>query len=142
MAGRYRTDFPAWADWKAASGTVSRSTSGGPGGGAQTTNTGGAVNDYVEYEVAGMEAGTYTLTLIYVRNTSSPILTAAVNGGNLSPTVDAYNGSTLLNRVATWTGVTLTEDVNTLRFTATSKNASSTGYDFRLQWVGLERTGA
>jgi len=95
---------------------------------------------YVTYDVA-LDAGTWTLTVIYQKNTDCGVVTPSLGGSDLS-TVDMYAASAD-DQVSQWTGITVaTAGVYELKFRTDSKNASASDYDLMLQLITLTRTGA
>lgn len=98
-------------------------------------------NNYLEWSVV-LTAGTYTLVTVYAKNSDAGIATIAVNGSNLATTVDGYAATFTRNNLSTITGLTITAGTNTIRYTAATKNASSSNYTWYYHGFALTRTGA
>ena len=96
------------------------------------------LNHYVEYKV-DLKQGTFALDLYFARDGNRAILTVAIDGTDVG-TIDQY-GATELNSLATLTGITVaTSGVHTVRLTAATKHASSTGYDSYVNWIKFRKT--
>ena len=101
--------------------------------------SGGAQNDFVEWEVP-LQAGQYTVTLTYQSLTSGGIATCALNGTSVG-TIDTYSASPASTVVGSLTGVAVSSTDNHLvRFTASNRNASSTGTALRIRGVSFLKT--
>lgn len=87
-------------------------------------------NDYGEWSVY-LLAGTYNLRVPVVKTTTAGIATFTLDGGASLGTVDLYNASTAVGSGAINGIVISTPGWHTLRATAATKNASSTGYIMR-----------
>ena len=62
-------------------------------------------------------------------------------GATTAGTVDTYNGSSTVNNVTTLTGLSVASSAMTLlKFAASTKNASSSGYATRIQHIALRKT--
>lgn len=135
-------DIWPWMNWKASTFNATTRTNGSGylGMGVLDLDANSTTGCYISYEVA-LDAGTWTLTLIYQKNVDCGIVTPSLGGSDLS-TVDTYAASAD-DQVAQWTGITVaTAGVYTLKFRTDSKHASSSDYDLMLQLVTLTRTGA
>lgn len=99
-----------------------------------------AQNNYLEYPVL-LAAGTWKVDFYSTRGTDRSIITISIDGSDVG-TVDAY-GSTQINTPYTLGSITIaTSGIKLLRFTAATKNASSSGYIMMLYVVSMTRTGA
>lgn len=140
----YHVDIAPWMNWKASStyATMNRTNySGALGMGYLTAASGGATGQHMEWDVA-LTAGTWTLTVVYLKSGSFGIVTPSIDGTDLS-TLDTYVAGTTYNNVNQWTGINIASDgVKELKFRTDSKNAGSAGYNFYPQWITLTRTGA
>jgi hypothetical protein len=106
------------------------------------TFTDGVQNRYLEWTVF-IAAGTYTLRTAYRASTSYGIASISIDGGAaLGTTIDCYAGSATNNNVTDIAGIALTAGRHTIRFTAATKNASSSNYVLGLHGFTLTRTGA
>jgi hypothetical protein len=103
--------------------------------------TGSAAGDWSEYTWDG-SAGTWSVKLAFAKGGASGTVTASIDGVNIGSPMDLYSSvADVLS--ATITGVTVaTSGLHTLRFTAASKNASSSGYFVSMGAATLTRTGA
>jgi hypothetical protein len=101
-------------------------------------NTGSAQNDEITFPVV-LSAGTWTLTVLFDRNTDRGIATFALDGSSVG-TVDMY-GTSLVNQVGTIAGISVAADgKKILSMKAATKNASSSAYRLPIQLVVLTRT--
>lgn len=104
------------------------------------TNIGTSQNNSQDYSVL-LEAGTYTLTVVYYKDGNLAIMDAQLDGVSIG-TQDAY-GVSSFNNVWSLTGITVaTSGVKTLRFIGSTKNASSSAYVVGIQYWCLQRTDA
>ena len=97
-------------------------------------------NAYIEWPVS-LAPGTYTLRFIHSKNTNMGIATVSLNGSSVG-TIDCYAGSSTSNNVTDLTGITVAGGTTLVRFTAATKNASSSGYVLFFPGFSLTRTGA
>jgi hypothetical protein len=74
-------------------------------------------------------AGTYTLNVIGATNTSHGITTVYIDGVSIG-TIDWYSGSPVRNATKTISSVVLTNGYHKITFTVTSKNVSSSAYNW------------
>ena len=135
-------DIWPWTKWKAHTFNAATRTNGSGylGMAVLDLDANSATGCYVTYDVA-LDAGTWTLTVIYQKNTDCGVVTPSLGGSDLS-TVDTYAASAD-DQVAQWTGITVaTAGVYELKFRTDSKHGSSSDYDLMLQLVTLTRTGA
>lgn len=141
----YLVSGPAWSSYDTQSGfNYSRSQSSGYLGGGVCWQ-GGAANaddgDYVGWYIA-LEAGTYTLMILYNKDYERAIVDVSL-GGSVLGTFDGYSGSTVRNVVVSFADVPVPADgVYELRLTANGKNVSSSDYSVVPQWWAAIRTGA
>jgi len=138
--GPAHIDIVGWGNVKAASTSLNRVQSASflTGGSGQVT--GSALNNYYTWDVP-LIAGTWTITVIYDKDTNGPITTASLDGVDLSPTVDAYAASSSYNNVVQWTGISVaTGGIKEFKLRADSKNASSSGYVQRHHLITFTNT--
>lgn len=101
-----------------------------------------AINEYQEWDIL-LESGTYSITILYLKNTSRAITTLTLDGGSSLGTFDGYNAGGSLTALSTITGIAVsTTAMHTFRFAQLSKNASSSNYYLVLHAFHLTRTGA
>lgn len=106
------------------------------GGGYRQTNT---LNDETGWYVPLM-SGTWALDVIYRSRTEGGIVTVSIDGSSVG-TIDTYNAAPGANAVATITGISVASSkMALLKFTTTSKHASSAGYRFYNQHIALRKT--
>ena len=98
------------------------------------------VGDYSTFEVL-LEAGTWTLTAIYLRGTNCGQASITL-GGSAVGNVEHYNNSSAVNQVIEFSGITVAvAGWYELTFTCTGKNASSSNYYCQYNFLALRRTG-
>lgn len=135
--GPAHIDIVGWGNVKAASGAMTRTQSSAALTGGYSYAAGGAVNNYMTWDVP-LIAGTWTVTFIYHAYSDRGIVTASIDGVDLSPTVDQYNVATTPNNVAQWTGVSVaTPGVKEFKLRAASKNASASAYYITPQLINF-----
>jgi hypothetical protein len=131
--------FVPGVSYDASSGTVSKTNAVGEMFECYADNQ--TQNGYFEY-TPYLRRGTYTLRVIYRVGTSRGIITLSFNGVAHGTTIDAYSGGAAANNVATITGIAFTAtQTQTIRLSALTKNASSSGYVMQIQGLHLQRTG-
>lgn len=139
--GPAHIDIVGWGNWKTTSGVTTPGRTQ-----ASTALTGGkfsaaswAVNNYITWDVP-LVAGTWTVTLIHGKTTDAGILTASLDGVDLTGTSDAY-AATAYNTVQQWTGVSVTTGgVKEFKVRADTKNASSSSYALPVQSITFTNT--
>ena len=113
----------------------------GGGGGYYRQST---VNEqqWIEYEVGLLDTTRpWTVTVSFRRGPDRAITTGTISGATIG-THDGYTSNITYN-TATWTWTPTPEDfwkVHSIRLTATSKNASSTGYVIAPTLITLSRS--
>lgn len=101
-----------------------------------------AIHDYRNKDFY-LPAGTYTITVHYVKSGISGKLTVTFAGSALGADIDLYAASNTYNQKTTYTGVTVTSNALWgIGLLVDSKNASSSGYSAYISRVHIERTGA
>lgn len=142
--GSHLINIIPWMHWKASSTyALSRwNSSQSLSMGYLYADAAGATGKHVEWDV-GLVAGTWRLTLIYIKATSGGIITPSLNGVDLA-TFDDYNSYTTYNNVYQASGIAVASDgVVELKFRSDTKHASSSNYMlYGLQAISLLRTGA
>jgi hypothetical protein len=99
-----------------------------------------AQNNYLEYPVL-LAAGTWKLEFYTSTGEDRAIVTVTLDGASVG-TVDTF-GSSTTNVLKTLSGITVaTSGVMLMRFTAATKNGSSSNYTQMFYVVTLTRTGA
>ncbi|HWL34336.1 MAG TPA: hypothetical protein VNP89_12100 [Gaiellaceae bacterium] len=97
---------------------------------------------YLEWDLP-LQAGTWTIDVVYVKSDDAGILSLSLGGDALAPEIDAYRPQAdgiEFNQVATFTGVTVaTSGIHRLRIKTASKNPASSGYLGYLTWIRLVR---
>jgi hypothetical protein len=95
---------------------------------------------YLEWDIP-LQAGTWTIDVVYVKSDDAGILSLSLGGDALAPTIDAYRPQADgidFNQVATFTGVNVaTTGIHSLRIRTASKNPASSGYLGYLTWIRL-----
>lgn len=139
MAYPNRIDILPYGDWNASTGTAPAITQAwNVFGGGYVINTGGVVNDAIAWKVL-LDAGTWKLDVQFFRMTDRGIATVKMDAATWG-TIDFY-GASAANTVGNLTGfVVATPAVYTMDFQMLTKNASSTGYLYALQWITLLKT--
>lgn len=133
-------DIWPWTKWKANtySSPIRAVNSTALGMGFLGCSAGTPINSYIAWDVA-LDAGTWTLTVIYPKYTDQAIITPSLGGTNLA-TYDS-RGVLSYNNVYQATGITVaTPGIYELRFTSTG--TSGTQYVGTWQLITLTRTGA
>lgn len=109
-----------------ATASVQNDTNSSNGHWIQLTADG--VNDYIDYAIPSVPAGTYQLQMEWKGNTSRGILKLSLDGAQIGGTLDQYS-ATQTYPTTTFGPITLaTSGTHTIRLTVTGKNASSTNY--------------
>ena len=118
-----------------AAGTITQDTSTMWGTYIRTAQS---LDQYTEYKV-WIPQGTYDLDMIFYRGTNRAIATVSINGSDVG-TIDQY-GSSARNVTGTISSISIAATgVHTVRMTAASKHASSTGYFLLPQWMQFRKT--
>lgn len=125
--------------WSATSGTPSVVD---PGTNAGEKISLSGLGAYIEYEIP-VEEGTYSLKAVMGKGSSYGSLTFSVEGSTVG-VVDGYAASTATPDVEAVPGtfVVAKRSQIKIRLTVATKNASSTGYDLLLAWIGVYRASA
>lgn len=141
--GPAHIDIIPWNNYKAVSGfTPARTQSSAALTGGALTGSSSTAGNYVTWDVPLM-AGTWTVTLLYSKSTAAGVITASLDGVDLSGTVDGYNGSTTYSNVNQWTGVSVaTGGVKEFKLRCDTKNGSSSSYYPRPQLITFTNTDA
>ncbi|MCU0609002.1 MAG: C25 family cysteine peptidase, partial [Chitinispirillaceae bacterium] len=90
---------------------------------------------WIEFTTPSLSAGFYSVSFLYKRNTNRGIARVSVDGVNLSKTVDMYGSSLHQQSGAPGTTALLAAGTHKIRFTTSSKNASSSGYAMALDQI-------
>lgn len=143
MAATYpsRIDICPWGNWEHAVGTWTGTTRRT---GTELGNSDLYVqcpqNSEIGWKVA-LQAGTWNFTLIHNRYNAFGIATVKLDSTSLG-TID-LSTSTSVDVVSSISGFTVGADgVYTLKLVMATKNGDASGYDFSIQHIVLQRTGA
>ena len=102
----------------------------------------GTSASYLEWDLP-LQAGTWTIDVIYVKSHDAGILSLSLDGDDVGPEVDAYQPTEdgfAFNEVATFSNVTVaTSGIHSLRIRTASKNPASSDYLGYLTWIRLVR---
>ena len=102
----------------------------------------GTSASYLEWDLP-LQAGTWTIDVIYVKSHDAAILSLSLDGDDVGPEVDAYQPAAdgfAFNEVATFSSVTVaTTGIHSLRIRTASKNPASSDYLGYLTWIRLVR---
>jgi hypothetical protein len=93
-----------------------------------TSHTGPALNDSMDNGFT-CAPGTYTLTILGTTSSSYGITTVYIDGVSIG-TIDWYSAGVTRNVLKTIGSVVLTAGYHKITFTVTSKNGSSSGYNW------------
>ncbi len=97
---------------------------------------------YLEWDLP-LQAGTWTIDVVYVKSHDAGILSLSLGGSALAPEIDAFRPAADgidYNLVATFTGVNVaTTGIHSLRIRTASKNPLSDGHFGYLTWIRLVR---
>lgn len=98
-----------------------------------------AQNDSLTYKVS-LAAGTYSLRVIYEKESVNAIATITL-GGVAVGTLDMYAAGATWNQVETFTGIVLgTGGAKDLVFTASTRNGSASGWQLPITLITIWRT--
>ena len=141
----YHVDIAGWTKWKSSSDYASFTRTINTNGwsmGYTACAAGGSSAKHIEWDVA-LAAGTWTIMFTYVKTSASGIATVSLDGSDIG-TIDTWKSSGLQPnfRSSIASIVVASPGVKELKVSTATKNASSTDYDFLLQWITLSRTGA
>lgn len=109
--------------------------------GKRRLNASSAVNDEIGWDVRGMEAGVYTVTVVTDKGPNRGIVTPYVDGVAIGAATDLYNAGSTIRFVWSITGVEVAAGNHRLSLKVTSKNASSSAHVLVINEVILTRTG-
>lgn len=102
--------------------------------------SGGNQNDEIVWNV-WLDAGTYKIALIYVKNTNAGIFSVQLDTVEKG-TVDSYAASASSNNYDETVTATVTAGLKAVKLKMATKNASSSAYYGFIQSIALIRTGA
>lgn len=107
----------------------------------RNTNTGGVSGEYIEFKTV-LQAGTYSIGVLYDLDVNRGIYTMSVDGTNTGSTIDSYSGSRVVAQFGNFTTsyVLATSKLVTIRLTGASKNGSSSGYILGLYGLVIRRS--
>ncbi len=102
----------------------------------------GTSESYLEWKVP-LQAGTWTIDVVYVESSDAGIMTLSLGGDDLAPAIDAFRPQVDgigYNRVATFSGVSVASTgIHTVKIRTASKNSLSSDYFGYLTWIRLVR---
>jgi len=122
-------------------------------GGKVTTDTGASnnqyvqltgtpmVNDWLQFTLPNVAAGSYTLKFLYKSNNNRGIVQATLDGASQGSPCDEYAAAPAYQVACSLGTKTLTAGNHTLRFTVTGKNASSSGFMIVIDQISLTASG-
>jgi hypothetical protein len=99
-----------------------------------------ALNDIVDFSVV-LDDGDYDLTIVGQKRTNGAILHVFIDGVEDANTIDLYASSNSQNNEMTISVNVPTGGKHVIQFRASSKNASSSGYDAQVVFFTMKRTG-
>jgi lysophospholipase L1-like esterase len=128
---------------RTASATGSQVTSESGASGGQYVQLSGTppVNSWIQFTLPNIAAGTYDVRMLYKANYNRGIVQAQIDGVNQGSPCDQYAASPAFQVPCTLGSKTLTAGNHTVRFTVTSKNASSAGFMMVIDQISLTATG-
>lgn len=121
--------------------SVSDISDGSASGGerVQVTDTGGQ-NQWVEFDVSGLQPGIYSVTYQYWTWTNRAIVQSNWEGSDVGSPCDQYASGDF--RTSDPIEVTISDTgTHTIRYTAINKNASSSGYTMSFDYFTFTKTG-
>jgi hypothetical protein len=132
------------AETLARNSDVSTQVESDPGysGGQSVKVLAAAINDYAEFILPGVTAGTYEVVVYYKSWNNRPIVQGSLDGASQGAPVDMFASAPAFQVRGDMGTKTFTSDGNkTLRLTVTGKNANSSGYSFHIDKIALEPAG-
>ena len=138
-----RFHITPWMSWSGSGGTTPTRTASTSHVGLGFIQNGAAADaDHYEWNVE-MASGTWSVKLLFEKDTDCGVFDVSVDGVAVSSGNDAYNGSATYNNVLTVTGVAVASSGNhAVRVAANTKNASSSDFVIPVSTVSGVRTGA
>lgn len=124
---------------RTASATGSQVTSEAAASGGQYVQLSGTppVGSWVQFTLPSVTAGTYAVQVLSKTNTNRAIVQASIDGVNQGGTCNQYSSTPVFQVSCSLGNKTFTAGNHTIRFTATSKSSSSTGYMVVIDQVSL-----
>lgn len=99
-----------------------------------------AIGNWIEFSNLDLSSGSWEAEILHSKNTSYGIAHLLLDGADQGQ-ADFFAGSLTHNQRSTIAFTVATSGLHTLRLSADSKNASSTGYYLPMQLIRLTRTG-
>jgi len=99
------------------------------------------VNDWLQFTLPNVAAGSYTLKFLYKSNNNRGIVQATLDGASQGSPCDEYAAAPAYQVACSLGTKTLTAGNHTLRFTVTGKNASSSGFMIVIDQISLTASG-
>lgn len=98
-----------------------------------------AQNNAIGWNVT-LSAGTWELTTVYTKASTIGIAAITLGGASIG-SLDGYNASTSYNQVSVIGAISVAATAKlSLLYTLSTKNASSTNFDFQPSQISLRRT--
>lgn len=135
--------FEAESLARTASATGSQVTSEAGASNGQYVQLSGTppVNSWIEFTLPNVAAGTYDVKLLYKANYNRGIVQASIDGANQGSTCDQYSATATQQASCALGTKTLTAGNHAMRFTVTTKNASSAGFMMVIDQISLTAAG-
>ena len=99
------------------------------------------VNSWIEFTLPNVAAGTYNVKLLYKANYNRGIVQASIDGANQGSTCDQYSATAVQQASCALGTKTLTAGNHAMRFTVTTRNASSAGFMMVIDQISLTASG-
>ena len=99
------------------------------------------VNSWIEFTLPNVAAGTYDVKLLYKANYNRGIVQASIDGANQGSTCDQYSATAVQQASCALGTKTLTAGNHAMRFTVTTRNASSAGFMMVIDQISLTASG-
>jgi hypothetical protein len=118
-------------------GSSVSSATGASGGAYVQLNPGSVANDWIEFTLPALAAGTYDFTMFYKSNSTRGINQASLDGVNLGAACDEYLVTVQFLLTCSLGSRTVAAGDHKLRFTVTGQNAASTGFTLTIDKLAL-----
>jgi len=122
-------------------GSVVTSEAGASGGQYVALNPNPPVNSWIQFTLPNVAAGTYDVKLLYKANYNRGIVQASIDGVNQGSPCDQYSATATQQVACSLGSKTLTAGNHTMKFTVTTKNASSAGFMMVIDQISLTSSG-
>lgn len=143
MAGEYprRIEISPWGFWghSVAGGTITRGQGSTFLSGGRIIQGTPAINNEIGWNVL-IGSGTWEITTIHRTGNDAGTYTVKLDSTTVG-TFDGYTAADTNNVVSTISSISVgSSGIYTLKFVMASKNASSSNYYYKIQWITLQRT--